>query len=84
MPRLHNPLFVEYVLVCTHPGCIGRRTIEQAESAGWRVGDIIPEDSTHPDVGRCIVCKRHKMKVVKAPEPPVPPGPKGWTRIPTE
>ena len=84
MPKLHNKLFVEYELTCTHPGCFGKRKIEQAESAGWQLGSILPEDRTHPDVGKCIVCKRYKMRVTKAPEPVKPKGPVGWTKIPTE
>jgi len=82
MPRLYNPLFAEYKLECTHPGCHGRRTVQQAMNAGLKLGDIIPEDLTVPDFGRCPMCRRHIMKIVKAPEPPKPPGVKGWNRVP--
>ncbi len=79
-----NPLFFAYRLECTHPGCHGKAEIEQAMSAGWTLGMIIPFDSTHHDVGRCPVCKRHQMKVVKVPPPPKEKGPFGWTKVPTE
>lgn len=84
MPKLVNPLFTEYKLTCTHPGCFGKVLVEQAMSAGWALGQLIPEDHTHPDVGRCPVCKRHKMRVTSAPPPPKPVDPVGWTKIPTE
>lgn len=84
MPKLHNPLFFAYRMECTHPGCHGKAEIEQAESAGWQLGMIIPEDHSHPGVGRCPVCKRHKMRITKVPPPPKVIGPKGWEKIPTE
>lgn len=84
MPKMVNPLFFGYRLACTFPGCYGKALIEQAESAGWTMGSIIPEDSSYPDVGRCPVCKRHVMKVVLVPPSPKPIEPVGWTKIPTE
>ena len=84
MAKLHNPLFVDYVLRCSFPGCGWTRKIEQAESAGWKEGDLLPEDPSYPDVTRCFKCKRHRMQVISAPPPPKPVLPKGWTRIPTE
>ena len=84
MPRMVNPLFVAYRLACTHPGCTGLQSIEQAMSAGWQLGDVIPYDASHPDVARCPRCKRHNMKVVAAPEPLQPDPPKGFTEIPRE
>ena len=82
MSKMVNPLFTEYKLVCQHPGCYGKKLIEMAQSAGWTVGQVLPEDQSHPDVGRCPVCKRHKMKVVAGPPAPAEVKPKGWTRIP--
>jgi hypothetical protein len=84
MAKLVNPLFVEYTLTCTFPGCGWKRKIEQAQSAGWKEGDMIPEDPSHPDVTRCMKCKRHMMKVTGAPPLPPPTKSVGWTRIPTE
>ena len=84
MPKMYNPLFFKYLLACQHPGCKGGQEIEQAESAGWMLGQVIPEDPSHPDVGHCLRCKRYMMKVVRAPEPAQPKGPKGWNKIPTE
>jgi hypothetical protein len=84
MPTMVNPIFKEYVLTCTFPGCGGKRTVEYPANGGWVLGTIVPEDPSHPDVARCYKCKRHIMEVTKAPEPPKPPGPKGWNRIPTE
>ncbi len=82
MPKMVNPLFFPYSLACTHAGCQGKQLIEQAQSAGWVLGMIIPEDSSNPEVGRCPKCRRCKMKVVNAPEPPKPKGPIGWTKVP--
>ena len=86
MPKMVNPLFVEYELTCTHPGCEGKRLIDQAETAGWVLGTVVPFSPAHPEVGRCHKCKRHTMKVTKAPDPPPPRGPKGWApgKAPTE
>jgi hypothetical protein len=84
MAKLNNPIFFNYHLVCTFSGCGGGYKIEQAESAGWTLGMILPEDRSHPDVGRCPKCKRYMMKVATAPEPPKPEKPVGWTKIPTE
>jgi hypothetical protein len=79
-----NPLFFEYKLVCSHPGCFGKAALEQAMSAGWTLGSVIPEDPTNSDVGRCPVCKRHKMKVMNEPPPKKLQLPVGWTKIPSE
>jgi hypothetical protein len=84
MPALHNPLFVQYKLECTHPGCPGVMVLEQAISAGWKEGQLLPEDKSHPDVGRCPRCQRYMMKVVSAPPPPKPVPPKGWVKVPTK
>jgi hypothetical protein len=84
MPKMVNDLFYPYRLACTHPGCNGMQLVEQAMTAGWTLDALIPEDPSHPDVGRCPRCKRCKMKVVVAPPPPKPKPPKGFTRIPTE
>lgn len=84
MPAIYNPIFFKYRLECTHPGCSGRQEVDQATSAGWTLGMLIPEDASHPEVGRCPMCKRNKMKVVKAPEPPAPRKPVGWNKVPIE
>lgn len=84
MPKMVNPLFFAYRLVCSMPGCHGKALVEQAMSAGWAEGDILPHDPTHPEVGRCPVCKRHRMKVTNVPTPKKPQPPKGWTKIPSE
>jgi len=84
MPKMVNPLFFAYRLECTHPGCYGKSLIEQAMSAGWEPGTILPHDASHPDVGRCPVCKRYLMKVTNSPPPKKPVEPKGWTKIPSE
>jgi len=84
VPKLVNPIFQEFVLQCSHPGCCGKLTIEHPVNAGWTLGMIVPEDSSCPAVARCPMCKRHKMKIVKAPEPKKPTGPVGWNKIPSE
>jgi hypothetical protein len=84
VPKLVNPIFQEYTLECTTPDCKGKRTFEHAVNAGWTLGMIVPEDFTCPDLARCFMCKRHQMKVVKAPEPKKPQGPVGWNKIPSE
>lgn len=84
MPKMISPIFGEFVLKCTHPGCTGTRTVDYPMNAGWDVGRIAPEDPSHPDVARCFMCKRHIMRVVKAPQKPKPEGPKGWNKIPTK
>jgi hypothetical protein len=84
MPKMVNALFKEHELQCTFPGCGFKQLLDQAESAGWKVGDIVPFSRAHPEIGRCNKCKRHMMKVTKAPEPPLQPGPKGWVNTSTE
>lgn len=73
----------KYVLKCTHPGCHGELVTKFDFSAGLVVGQIFSEDPTDTTRGRCPVCRRHKMQVVSAPEAPKPPGPKGFTKVPT-
>lgn len=84
MPKMVNPLFFTYQLTCTFPGCGGVRLIEQAMSAGWESGRVIPYDPSSPDVARCHKCKRYRMKVTNAPPPPKPVEPVGWTKVPTK
>lgn len=84
MPKLVSKLFSEYTLECSWKGCPGKRIVEYPMNGGWEVGMIVPEDSSHPDVGRCPMCKRHIMRVTKGPEKPPPPKPKGWNRVPTQ
>jgi hypothetical protein len=83
MPAIYNPLFFKYKLKCTFPGCFGRAEIDQATSAGWSIGYTVPEDGTHPEVGRCPACKRYQMQIVTAPPDPVPVKPVGWNKVPT-
>ncbi len=83
-PVVPNPVFAKYKLVCTYPGCKGAQQIEQAQSAGLRIGDLVPEDPGNFHYARCPRCKRTQMRVVEAPEPPKPKTPVGWTKIPTE
>jgi len=84
MPPRKNPLFVPYILACTHPGCTGRQKIEQALSAGLTLGSLVPVDPADPAYGRCPKCRRNVMKVMEAPAPVKPPPPKGFSKIPTE
>jgi hypothetical protein len=84
MPKVENPIFFKYRLSCTFPGCNGVQLVEQAMSAGWAKGSVVPHDPSHPDVARCPRCKRHMMKVSNEPPPPPPINPVGWERIPTK
>ncbi len=84
MPKMHNPLFFKYLLICSFPGCQGKQEVEQAETAGWTLGQTLPEDPSCPDVGRCPMCKRHQMKVTRVPDRAKVKGPKGWDKIPTK
>lgn len=83
MGEIYNPLFFKYLLACTWPNCNGRAEVDQAMSAGWTLGYMVPEDPTHPEIGKCPRCRRYKMKVVRVPDPPVPVKPAGWNKIPT-
>lgn len=74
----------KYTLECQHPGCGGKLIAEQNHGVGWSVGTIVPMDPSVPTYGRCPRCKRYNLKVTKAPEPPPPAKPKGFTKIPTE
>lgn len=82
--QITNPLFAKYKLACTFLGCTGKSIVEQAESAGLRVGELVPEDSANPSFARCPKCRRCVMKVVEGPPPPEARGPVGFSRIPTE
>lgn len=84
MPAIHNPIFFKYLLECTHPGCTGKLEIEYPQNGGWALGGLVPEDPSHPEVGRCSKCKRYKMKVVRVPDPPAPMKPVGWNKVPTK
>lgn len=76
--------FFRYKLACTGEGCPGDRFVEQALSAGWKLGDVIPRAYAPPGEGTCPICKRTNMKVVEAPPPPEPVLPEGWSKIPTQ
>lgn len=78
-----NPLFAKYKLACTFPGCTGKSIVEQAQSAGLQLGELVPEDSANPNFARCPRCRRCLMKVVEGPPLPDPKGPEGFTRLPT-
>ena len=80
----YNPIFGEYEAACTQTGCQGRLILEQAQSAGWRLGELIPYSPGEPVMGRCPVCKSHKMKVTRVPQPPPVKLPPGFTRIPSK
>jgi hypothetical protein len=80
-PRM-DALFGQFEAVCTWQGCNGKLKFENAHSGGLRVGDMVYQDHRDMFFGRCPHCKRYQMKVVKAPEVQLPPGPKGFTRIP--
>lgn len=74
----------KYLLKCTHPGCYGEVIAQMNLGVGWSVGQVIPMDPSRPEIARCPICKRHKMRVESEPEKPKPPGPKGFTKVPTE
>lgn len=82
-PVTQNVLFYPYRLQCTYGLCRGEKLVEQAMSAGWSLGDVLPEDPTCPDLVCCPRCRRSQMRVVDAPTAPSPPEPRGFTRIPT-
>lgn len=83
MPRL-DPLVAKYTLACSEPSCAGRANVEQSCGVGWKLGDLVQMDSTRLSYARCPQCKRHNMKVVQVPPLPPRPGPKGFSKIPTE
>lgn len=84
MPLPPDPLSAKYTLECTWPGCGGTDIVSQNLGVGWAVGTLVPMDPSNDSFARCRQCKRHKMRVTKAPEPPAPKKPKGFTKIPTE
>jgi hypothetical protein len=44
---------------------------------------IVQDDPTDPTIGRCPVCKRYSMMVVRAPDLPYPEADCGFWRLPT-
>jgi hypothetical protein len=82
--RIINPIFAEYALKCDYAGCPGTRKVLQAQSAGWRLGDIVQQYQADPDYGRCHLCRRYRLKVVGIPPEPPLETPQGFTKIPTE
>jgi hypothetical protein len=80
---MHDQLAAKYKLKCTHGTCHGVRFVEQNFAVGWAVGDVVPFDPSNPAYAKCPICSRYDMRVIDAPEPPAPPGPKGFTRVPT-
>jgi len=81
---MSEDLYFTYQLLCTYAGCGGSLRQEQGVSAGYTIGHMVPADSSLPAYGRCPKCKRHRMKVNSMPVPTPPPGPVGFTRVPTE
>lgn len=79
----NDPLAGKYLLKCSHPGCNGQAIVAMHYSAGWAVGQVVPMDSGNPAMGRCPQCRRYKMKVASVPPVAAPPGPKGFTKVPT-
>jgi hypothetical protein len=63
-----------YELECTEPSCKGHVIITEAQSVGWKVGDVVHTDKANPNHIRCPHCKRGKMRVTKVPKshPEVP------------
>ena len=84
MPGIYNPIFETYLLKCSWKGCAGTRKLEQAASAGLRLGDLVPADPGDFNYARCPRCRRCNMVVAEMPPTPPPVGPKGFTKIPTE
>lgn len=84
MVKNDDGFYVEYRAKCTHGGCKGTLKLTQAISAGWRLGDMVPEDSTNHTYGRCPHCKRYKMQIVQVPGIKPPAKTRGFTKIPTE
>jgi hypothetical protein len=83
-PRFQDPLAGNFELVCTNAGCEGTLIANENLNCGWTLNMVVPMDESALHRGRCPRCKAHKMKVVKVPEAAPPPGPKGFTKIPTK
>ena len=79
-----GPLETEYTTQCQWPGCHGVGREFRIPSEHWRVGMVVPYDQSDPTIGRCGMCKRYMMMVVKAPDLPQPQGPEGFWRLPTK
>lgn len=82
MPTKADDLSLKYVLQCQH--CKRERIQTIDHSMNLRVGDVYPHDPSNHDIGQCQGCKRWAMEIIKAPEPPPDPRPKGFTEVPTE
>lgn len=82
-PR-HEGVWGQFEGECQELGCSGKRKFEQAHSAGLRIGDMVPEDLSNPMFGRCPLCRKYTLKIVAVPPQATPPGPKGFTKVPTE
>lgn len=86
-PRVHprvEALYGKFEAECTWHPCKGKLKFETSHSAGLKLGDTIPDDPRDANFGRCPICRRTRMRVTKVPEVRPPPGPKGFTKIPTE
>lgn len=83
-----NPLFGKYEAVCSFADrrankCKGRIIFEESHSARYVIGSPVPR-GTNPSYGKCPLCKRYMMLVTKVPELQAPPGPVGFSSIPTK
>ena len=84
MAAIQNPLFDKHEAHCSYAGCgKGHIIFEEAGSAGYKIGDVLPK-GTDLTYGKCPLCRRYQMKVVKIPERSKPAAPKGWSSIPKE
>lgn len=77
-------LSAKYALKCQDKNCGAEMIVTQNLGVGWKVGDIIPMDPSNPAYGRCNRCKSHNAMVMKVPAAQTLPGPKGFTKVPTE
>lgn len=72
-----------YELTCQHCGA-KQVNFQYPSGAGLVLGSVLNHDPTDSSIGRCLRCKRYKMKVTKVPDPPPPPPLKGFSKIPKE
>jgi hypothetical protein len=84
MQQPPDTLSAKYTLTCQAKECEGIAVVTQNLGVRWKVGDIVSMDPTNPVFARCPQCKRHNMMVTQVPTAPLPPKPKGFTKVPTE
>lgn len=80
----HDPLVGDYDVACDYPGCGWTAIVKLHMGAGMKVGDLVYKDPENEVFGRCVKCKRHSLRITKAPPPPELPKPVGFWKIPTE